>query len=118
LTLTAPPKNWIISETAPSVALLWICATSDSSWEHVHGQSIDIVIGDEPSEIPTAIVASVRKISRPWTEYDDKRLLTMSAQKRSPLSMALSMKRTKAAITSRLSILRVAEAARDHKDIA
>jgi hypothetical protein len=86
--------------------------------EHDHGQRIDIVIGDEPSEIPTAIVAIVRKISRPWTEDEDKRLLTMSAQKRSPLSIALSLKRTKAAITSRLSILRTSEAAHDQRDMA
>jgi hypothetical protein len=60
----------------------------------------------------------VRKISRQWNEDEDKRLLTMSAQKRSPLSMALSLRRTKAAITSRLSILRTSEAAQDHEDMA
>jgi hypothetical protein len=64
------------------------------------------------------MVAKLRKISRPWTEDEDKRLLTMSAQKRSQLSIALSLRRTKAAITSRLSILRMAEAAHHHKDMA
>jgi hypothetical protein len=60
----------------------------------------------------------VRKISRQWTEDEDKRLLTMSAQKRSPLSIALALKRTKAAIVSRLSILRTTEAEHDHEDTA
>jgi hypothetical protein len=50
------------------------------------------------------------KINRPWTEDEDKRLLAMSAQKRSSLSIALSLKRTRAAIVSRLAKLRAAQA--------
>jgi hypothetical protein len=64
------------------------------------------------------MVAKLKKISRSWTEDEDERLLAMTAQKRSPLSIALALRRTKAAIISRLSILRTAEVGRGQKDMA
>ena len=85
--------------------------------EHVHGQVIDIG-GGENSPNSTAMVAKLKKISRSWTEDDDKQLLAMTAQKRTSQSIALSLRRTKAAITSRLSILRTAKVAHGQKDTA
>jgi hypothetical protein len=60
----------------------------------------------------------VRNLSRPWTEDEDKKLLTIAAQKRAPLSIALALRRTKGAVNSRLSILRTAEVLNRQKDMA
>jgi hypothetical protein len=42
-------KNWIISETDPVCGSL---VDLGQLLEHVHGQSIDKFVGDEPPEMP------------------------------------------------------------------
>jgi hypothetical protein len=49
------------------------------------------------------------KISRPWTDEDDRRLLSLSAQGRPHLIIATLLKRTKTAVRTRLSLLRAAQ---------
>jgi hypothetical protein len=48
----------------------------------------------------------MRKLSRPWMEEDDRRLLDMIAQQRSRLGIAAALKRSRAAIVGRLKKLR------------
>jgi hypothetical protein len=50
-----------------------------------------------------------RKIICPWSEDDDRRLLTMVEQNRSIRMIGVSLKRTENAITTRLWKLRVAK---------
>ena len=48
----------------------------------------------------------VRKLKRPWTEEEDRRLLAMVAEKRSRRLIAASLRRTEVSVHNRLSILR------------
>jgi hypothetical protein len=48
----------------------------------------------------------VRKLKRRWTEDEDRRLLTMVAEKRARRLIAASLRRTEVSVHNRLSILR------------
>ena len=55
--------------------------------------------------------------NRPWTQQDDEKLLALAAAGRSTLSIAAAMKRSRDAVASRLSILRLrAKARKDDHD--
>jgi hypothetical protein len=60
----------------------------------------------------------MRQITRPWTHEDDERLQELAAHKRSRLSIAVALRRSESAVTSRLSKLRAAKSAQAAVDQA